>query len=96
MAEPQNIEMVNHQQPYQMMGIPQDPIMFLVMAPFLPLILFINALQTMSMSPMMPAAQLPVAQSQGSQYKNNERWVIERNLDGSIKSLNVSRDAKVS
>lgn len=78
-----------------MMGIPQDPIMFLVMAPFLPLILFFNALQTMSMSPMMPAAQLPAAQSQGSQYKNNERWVIERNQDGSIKSLNVTRDAKV-
>ncbi|MFH0904272.1 MAG: hypothetical protein V1854_03680 [Methanobacteriota archaeon] len=28
----------NNQQPYQMMGIPQDPILFLALAPFLPLI----------------------------------------------------------
>jgi len=46
----------NNQQPYQMMGIPQDPIMFLVMAPFLPLILFLNAMQGMSMMPVMPRA----------------------------------------
>jgi len=59
MAEPQNTEMVNKQQPYQMMGIPQDPIMFLVMAPFLPLILFFNAMQGMSMMPVMPRAAYP-------------------------------------
>lgn len=29
-------------------------------------------------------------------YKNNEKWVIERGEDGSIKSLNVVRDAKVN
>uniref|UniRef100_A0A6M3M1Z1 Uncharacterized protein n=1 Tax=viral metagenome TaxID=1070528 RepID=A0A6M3M1Z1_9ZZZZ len=46
----------NNQQPYQMMAIPQDPIMFLVMAPFLPLILFFNAMQGMSMMPVMPRA----------------------------------------
>lgn len=76
-----------------MMGIPQDPIMFLAMAPFLPLILFFNALQTMTMVPMLPGSQLP---PQSSQYKNNERWTIERGKDGSIKSLNVTRDARIS
>lgn len=44
----------NNQQPYQMMAIPQDPIMFLALAPFLPLILFLNAMQGMSMMPVMP------------------------------------------
>ncbi len=44
----------NNNQPYQMMSIPQDPFMFLAMAPFLPLILFLNAMQGMSMVPVMP------------------------------------------
>lgn len=49
----------NNQQPYQMMAIPQDPIMFLVLAPFLPLILFFNAMQGMSMMPVMPRQMYP-------------------------------------
>jgi len=52
----------NNQQPYQMMAIPQDPIMFLVMAPFLPLILFLNAMQGMSMMPVMPRTMYPEQQ----------------------------------
>ncbi len=49
MVNEQLIETNNNRQPYQMMAIPQDPFMFLAMAPFLPLILFINAMA------MMPA-----------------------------------------
>jgi hypothetical protein len=49
----------NNQQPYQMMAIPQDPIMFLALAPFLPLILFLNVMQGMSMMPVMPRMAQP-------------------------------------
>lgn len=43
----------------------------------------------------IPEAPKPPAIEQIT-YKNNEKWVIERGEDGSIKSLNVVRDAKVN
>lgn len=46
-------ENTNNRQPYQMMVLPQDPIAFLVMAPFLPLMLLFQGMAMMQM-PMMP------------------------------------------
>ncbi len=44
----------------------------------------------------IPEAPKPPAIEPITTYKNNEKWVIERGEDGSIKSLNVVRDAKVN
>ncbi len=44
----------------------------------------------------IPEAPKPPAIEPITTYKNNEKWVIERGEDGSIKSLNVVRDARVN
>ncbi len=76
-------------QTYRTMAAGQEPISFIVTTPLLPLMLFLNALQTTV--PMMPAAQLPAAQSKD---KKNGQWIIETKPDGSIKSLVVTRDER--
>ncbi len=68
----------NNQQPYQMMGVSQDPIMFLAMAPFLPLILLLNAVQGMSMMPGyqgQPRTKVTSITRNGNTMDISERWV---------------------
>lgn len=75
--------------------MPRDPLSMLLMAPLLPLIFLMQSLSMLMMQPTMAGYAPAAGQSPVSQYKNNERWVIERNQDGSIKSLNVIRDARI-
>lgn len=71
----------NNQQPYQMMALPQDPIMLLALAPFLPLILFLNAMQGMSMMPVMnrfqeqPRTKITSITRTGNTLDIIEKWV---------------------
>lgn len=69
---------INNQPQYQMMAIPQDPIMFLAMAPFLPLILFFNAMQGMmprQMYPEQARTKVTSITRNGNTLDITETWV---------------------
>lgn len=45
--------------------------------------------------PSYDAANSVVTET-GTQYKNNEKWVIKRGSNGRIEELNIIRDAKIN
>lgn len=82
MAEqaPVVVETNNNKPPYQMMAIPQDPITFMVMAPFLPFMLFFNAMQMMpvmqrAMYPEQARTKITSITRNGNTMDIIERWV---------------------
>ena len=75
---PEVVEMNNNQPQYQMMAMPQDPITFLVMAPFMPLMMFFSAMQSMMPGQMYSGqarTKITSITRNGNTMDIMERWV---------------------